>query len=218
MLVSHRHGFIYTKTLKTAGTSVEVYFEPFCMREGEWVPSHYREEYVSETGIVGRRCDDHVAVRQGWWNHMPAQDIRDRLGQDCWDRYFKFCVVRDPYEKMISAFFFAHQGREECLRPELSPKLFALWLTSFALPVDRNKYLLDGAFALNDVIRHESLADDMGRICRRLDLPWEPQRMPRYKMGVRPDWASAAHMYEPESRQVVQDAFAYEFQAFGYPV
>ena len=36
MLISHRKQFIYTKTYKTAGTSVEVYFEPYCMQEGEW--------------------------------------------------------------------------------------------------------------------------------------------------------------------------------------
>ncbi|KPA10844.1 hypothetical protein MHK_008953, partial [Candidatus Magnetomorum sp. HK-1] len=47
MLVSHRHKFIYTKTFKTAGTSVESYFEPFCMNDGEWSRSHPRDQYIS---------------------------------------------------------------------------------------------------------------------------------------------------------------------------
>ena len=33
MLISHPKRFIYTKTVKTAGTSVEVYFEPWCREE-----------------------------------------------------------------------------------------------------------------------------------------------------------------------------------------
>ena len=51
MLVSHRYKFIYTKTRKTAGSSVESYFEPFCMPDGEWTQRHLREEYVSDAGI-----------------------------------------------------------------------------------------------------------------------------------------------------------------------
>lgn len=35
MLISHRKRFIFTKTAKTAGTSVESYFEQYCMPEGE---------------------------------------------------------------------------------------------------------------------------------------------------------------------------------------
>ncbi len=55
MLVSHRYRFIYTKTMKTGGTSVESYFERFCMPDGEWTQSHGREEYVSDAGIIGFR-------------------------------------------------------------------------------------------------------------------------------------------------------------------
>ena len=51
MLVSHRYKFIYTKTRKTAGSSVESYFEPFCMPHGEWTQRHLGEEYVSDVGI-----------------------------------------------------------------------------------------------------------------------------------------------------------------------
>ena len=63
MLISHRKRFIYTKTVKTAGTSVESYFEPYCMREGEWSFSHSRAEYVSEAGIVGIRTGEPLELK-----------------------------------------------------------------------------------------------------------------------------------------------------------
>ena len=53
MLFSRRYRFIYAKTAKTAGTSVEDYVEPYCMRLGEQTPSHIREACESEAGIVG---------------------------------------------------------------------------------------------------------------------------------------------------------------------
>lgn len=52
MLVSHLKKFIYTKTVKTAGTSVEAYFERYCILPGDFRVTHTREEYVSSGGIV----------------------------------------------------------------------------------------------------------------------------------------------------------------------
>jgi len=108
MLVSHRYKFIYTKTVKTAGTSVESYFEPYCMKEGEWSFAHSRDEYTSETGIIGYRGnqipDDCV-----YYNHMPAQKIKNLLGEDIWNSYFKFCVVRNPFSKAASYYYFEEE-------------------------------------------------------------------------------------------------------------
>jgi hypothetical protein len=57
MLVSHRYKFFYTKTCKIAGSSVESYFERFCMPEGEWTQQHFRDQLISDTGIVDFRGD-----------------------------------------------------------------------------------------------------------------------------------------------------------------
>lgn len=85
MLVSHTHRFIYTKTVKTAGTSVEAYFEPLCMPPGTWDLSGPREETVTETGIVGYRGPTRPGTAPVWYNHMPAAEIRTRLGSETWN-------------------------------------------------------------------------------------------------------------------------------------
>ncbi len=47
MLVSHRHQFIYTKTHKTASTSVEAYFERFCFPPGDaFILQHHRPALI----------------------------------------------------------------------------------------------------------------------------------------------------------------------------
>ena len=102
MLISHRKRFIFIKTVKTAGTSVESYFEKYCMPEGEWQEAHTRDEYVSEEGIIGYRGPD--ASSSTWYNHMSAQKLLDLAGRDIWDSYFKFTVIRNPFDKLISAF------------------------------------------------------------------------------------------------------------------
>jgi hypothetical protein len=104
MLISLRKKFICTKTVKTAGTSVESYFEPYCMLEGEWQFSYGREEYVDQSGIIGYRGT--VRKSKTWTNHMSAEAIKELIGEKIWNSYFKFCVIQNPYDKLISAFHF----------------------------------------------------------------------------------------------------------------
>ncbi len=114
MLVSHRKHFIFTKTTKTAVTSIESYFEPYCMADGEWQKSHLRDEYVSEFGIIGYRGPD--PSNSTFYHHLSAMEIRDLIGEDIWNSYFKFTVIRNPFDKLISAFWFFedyHQSQKK---------------------------------------------------------------------------------------------------------
>ena len=104
MLVSHRKHFIYTKTAKTASTSVETYFEPLCLAPGRWTFQHARDETVTDEGIIGYRGADTDGKR--WFNHMSCEVIRAQLGASRWDDYFKFAVIRDPFDKLLSGYFF----------------------------------------------------------------------------------------------------------------
>jgi hypothetical protein len=221
MLVSHLHKFIYTKTRKTAGSSVESYFEPFCMPEGEWTQRHFREEYVSAAGIIGFRGKGDAY----WRNHMPARLIRRRLGEDIWRSYFKFCVIRNPFEKAISAFYYKKylKGRDDRGRTpqqvpwtDQDPQLFEDWLERARAPIDRYTFCIEGSFVLDDVIRYESLVPDMQRICERLTLPWEPERLPAFKAGIRPREATAEQLYTPRARALVRQAYRFELRYFGY--
>lgn len=222
MLVSHRYRFIQTKTRKTGGTSVESYFEPFCMRDGEWSQQHFREEYTSAAGIVGHRGPPARARAARWWNHMPAWLIRERLGEEMWHSYFKFCVIRNPFEKAISAYYHSKllRTKEPDRRPacwsEDDPQLFEEWLEHDRLPTDRDVFCIDGRFALDDFIRYENLLADMQRVCERLGVSWDARRLPMFKAGFRPREAAAERLYTLRSRELVAGISEFELRYFGY--
>jgi hypothetical protein len=219
VLVSHRHKFIYTKTLKTGGTSVESYFERFCMPEGEWSQSHWRNEYVSEAGIIGFRGPN-MPSNCRWWNHMPAALIRRGIGEGAWAEYFKFCVVRNPFDKVVSAFYFVRRAANNPVQladPARERALFEQWLLQGSqLPLDRDKYLIDGKFCLDEVVRYENLAGDLEKVCARLSVPWEPSLLPNFKSGIRPNDARVEMLYSERARKVVANVFAFELEYFGY--
>jgi len=65
MIISHKHKFIFIKTRKTAGTSIEIFLSQFCgkndtltpigegeslRKEQDIVPSHYlKNEFLAKT-------------------------------------------------------------------------------------------------------------------------------------------------------------------------
>lgn len=211
MLISHRKQFIYTKTAKTASTSVECYFEPYCMPEGDWVFQHARDEYVSETGIIGYRG------RQGgeteWFNHMSAAAIRDKTGSSTWNDYFKFAVIRNPFDKLVSGYFFSTRHGN---RPQNPVTGFREWLRGGGEIIDRHTYTIDGKICLDYFIRYESLLNGIQYVCDRLDLPFEPDRLPDLKRGFRNHGTPVAEFYDNESRAIVAEKYAFELDFFGY--
>lgn len=217
MLVSHRFRFIYTKTIKTGGTSVESYFEKYCMKDGEWKFSHSRDEYISEYGVIGYRGIDNSKSK--FYNHMPASLIRDLIGEQMWNDFFKFCVIRNPYDKIISAFF--HLEAKRVIMPELKQQRvchFREWIKSGrGLINDRELYTIDNKICMDDFIRTESMLHDLERICNHLGVPYAPDELPRLKSGFKPSDVLLSEYFDKETDQIVRKYYAFEFETFGYP-
>ncbi|MDF1859541.1 MAG: sulfotransferase family 2 domain-containing protein [Verrucomicrobiales bacterium] len=235
MLVSHRKEFIYTKTVKTAGTSVESYFEKYCMPEGEWSEEHSRDVCVSDAGIIGFRGSNRPKEIE-WFHHMPASRIKDQIGDEIWNRYFKFCVIRDPFDKAVSAFYHFKKAREaggaDARKKTLKQKIseffsppvkfnsvaeeFEHWLSEGNMGVDRDKYTIDGEFCVDYVIRYEALSEGLQEVCEKIGIEYEPDRLPTFKKGMRDEKVGLYDIYTPKAIEIVSDVFAYELEKFGY--
>lgn len=236
MLVSHRKHFIFTKTVKTAGTSVESYFEQYCMPDGEWQESHNREEYISVAGIIGYRGPQRKG--ETWYNHMPAKLIRDLIGQGVWDSYFKFTVIRNPFDKLISGFYFKEKRKKYYSRKrrligyahkilgigdpidrvsgDTDIERFRSWIRTGDAVIDRDKYLIDGIECVDFFMRFEELNDGVKHVCDRLSIPYNPSRIPEFKKGIRNGRLNIRDYYDSETKRVVQEKYAWELERFGY--
>ena len=152
MLISHRKKFIYTKTVKTAGTSVELFFEKYCFADREWKFSHARDEYSSASGIVGYRGADKGSST--FYNHMPAEELKNLLGKQIWDNYHKFTVIRNPFDKMVSAFYhFEKKNKADKYLADgkSDTQRFREWVLGGGEIIDRSAYMIDG-----EIVRHKA--------------------------------------------------------------
>ncbi len=215
---------------------MESYFEKYCMAQGEWAKSHGRDEYVSESGIIGYRGAERKIST--WYNHMPARAIRDLMGEEIWSHYFKFTVVRNPFDKLISGFFMYDRpqnkrgtihglkslvkrmvGRGDPIhrvKGTTEVERFRSWIREGGAIIDRDKYLIDGKECLDYYIRFESLDDGIRQVCEQLSTPFEPARIPEFKKGLRHHRTKTRDYYDATTEKIVRNLYAWELEKFSY--
>lgn len=217
MLVSHLYNFIFTKTSKTAGTSVEVYFEPYCLHEQMRSDRSGHEMCVSEAGIIGQRGDG--AFQKKWYNHMPARRIKHQLGHEAWDKYYKFTTIRNPFDKVVSAFHFEIKNAKKIIEHKhLLQVFFREWLMHGRLFNDRDRYVIDNEICLDYFIRYDQLQEGIEHVCNTLGLPFEPEKLPRMKANHRPRKRNYADYYEVDTLALVARHYSYEIRKFGFSI
>jgi len=194
MIISHKHKFIFLKVPKTASTSVEIFFEQFC----------------DENDIIGFRGSKEKKdrINPEWWNHMPAYLIKKKIGNKIWDSYFKFCVIRNPWDFLVSLYFF---------RVKHNKLDFNKWLVSNRwTPGYSSWFLIDDRFAVDYCIRFESLKEGLQSVCNKLGLKCDINKLGHYKSKFRKDKRHYSFYYNEESKKLVENAFRKEIDIFNY--
>jgi hypothetical protein len=223
MLLSHRKQFIYFKTRKTASTSVEIFFEPFCVEDPAHVPQRSTTPIISPAGIVGARRDGQ-SEEAAFYASMPAIQLLQRIGLSTFNRYFKFANVRNPFDKMVSRFWWvlSERGRSDACKTlsldEARVKFRRYIAESPAgrLDNDRPAFFIGPEPVADAFIRYEHLAEDMAAICARLGIEEGHASMGRYNSGARHLEAPFADYYDEASVDKISRIFSWDIKKFGY--
>jgi hypothetical protein len=198
MIISHKYRFIFIKTAKTAGTSIETYLSGFCGEEDVLTPVD-----PPEPGHRPRNGE-------GFYNHIGAGEIRAIVGDGIWSRYFKFCFERNPWDKVASMYFFWKK------RFGSEASKFEDFVKLGQFPADYDKYSIDGRIEADFIGQHERLTEDFRRICQQLGIP-ASDRLPRAKSQYREgNRFPYAELYTEATRDIVAAAFEREIRYFGY--
>ena len=236
MIISHEHRFIFIKTQKTAGTSIEVLLSQLAGADAVVTPvkpaveGHQPRNFARPGRLM---ADVPFVLRDGlrrvsggagrpaiaYWNHISARRVATLVGRRTWDSYFTFAFERNPWDKVASAYFWQEAG-------EGTPERFRDWVatraqpteqpytTAGSLPVDFDRYSLDGrSIGVDFVGRYEDLDADLGRVFDEVGLAGST--LPRSKSGTRPALA-ISELYDAETVERVAASFGAELAAFGY--
>lgn len=192
MLISHKYKFIFIKTTKTAGTSIEIELSkflgesdivtPIFPKEDNHKPKNYRN-YLGK--IVPKNLHKYIPKKMisTYYNHIPAKYVKNNLGEERFNSYYKFCIEREPIDKCISHYSMLknspyHKNNSKTLSWER-------YIDMKKFPYDHNKYLdNNGNLIVDKIIRFENLSDELEKVCRKLKLPFKKLKS-KAKSGFR---------------------------------
>jgi hypothetical protein len=200
-MISLQHKFLYIHIPKTAGNAVQNILRDFSEDKVVCLTPY-------QDGV------ERFEVRNAQFNiqkHSTLAEYQRELGDTTLTGLFKFCCVRNPWERAISYYFSPHRGavawdRQAFIRllDEIKP------ITAFLR--------LDGAKAKNSpaknadcLMRFERLAQDFHVVCERLGLP--KTELPVRNKSARAHFSS---YYDAELIELVRQRFEDDIAEFGY--
>lgn len=158
-------------------------------------------------------------------HHLPSM-LKKTASDDWVDRCYKFAFVRNPWDRVVSLFFYLRQFRKgtcewpnsllldfpsfvrEITKPDsptykIRPAGKSFW---YALP--QTHWLIPD---LNFVGKFENLDTDWARICEEINLSCK--KLPMHNPSEHLHYAS---YYDDETQIMVADRYADEIERFGY--
>ena len=200
MPVFHDHKIVFFHIGKTGGFSVEK-----ALGIGQLDYRVFDEHWV------------HGLNKGVMTQHARPGYVKQMVGDEIFREYFKFTVVRNPWNRMVSAYNYLinmHQKRFES---------FEKWLEHKHEMVIRNKYkegshyipqveyLTDSAGnpCCNQVIRFEALSDGFNNICDGIGIKASLPHLNKSKHGSR-------GMYTEHTKTLVNEMYENDIERFNY--
>jgi hypothetical protein len=250
MIISHKHRFIFVHCRKAAGSSIAVSLSRYLgpddlqfsgitdgIEHGVWPPRRVLREGLASAPAkellrgVMRPKRFWLAISNGIKHryapllgesasHPPASRVMEAFPRE-WASYFKFCVVRNPWAKTVSDYFWRTRRLD-------SPPSFEAYLDALvsgnplARITPRNHdnwplYTINDRVAVDRVVRFEKLTAELGPVLQETGIAWDgwlPHAKARTaKAAGGSDYRSH---YNGRTAGMVAALYALEIAEFGY--
>lgn len=173
-----------------------------------------------------------------WQKHKDLSRYANELEPQVFARYFKFAIVRNPWDRLLSDYNFqkkknapANQklfavddrGQSRRFRDWVETALFKpdhyeprRWGAEVSPGIHRwspqvDWISLDGKIAVDCVLRLERLQKDFEKVCRVLGRPSGELPCRNWKFHLH-----YSHYYDEATQRLVGDYYAKDIEAFGY--
>lgn len=227
MIISHQHKFIFVKTEKTAGTSLEIALSKYCgpddvlssltpkdesIRRALGYPGaqNYRLPFSQYSVPDALRC-----LRLGkplhFFNHARALFIRNHIDPEAWHSYYKFCFERNPWDKFVSWYYWTYKGepRPPIAEAVQSREFKAFRARGWNVYTEKSKVIVDRVF------RYDQLPQALSEIQEKIGLEELPI-MPQTKNSHRKDKRAYQEILSRESREIIGESYREEIDLFDF--
>lgn len=210
MLYSASKSFLFIHVPKTAGTSIRSVLEPYCGKKGAFNYLARRLEQFPKTvhsiGLTRLRTYD---------AHSTYSDISKIIPTDELNNLFKFCFVRNPYDRAYSYYLhvLGHTSHREYekIKGYGSFSIMLQNLGEIKEPSQKSYLVNDNNEICVDFIgKLENIRNDFQEICTKFDIDFQ---LPVKNKRKHKPWQEA---YQGDDWKYIAEYYAEDFEAFDY--
>jgi len=221
MLISHSKQFIFIHMYKTAGTSVMGVFSPYSRLIDRMAYDYkFSRKLFGMTNRLMGWGNDGMKQFTGFHKHAKAYEIKEKLEKKQFDSYYKFSFVRNPYDFLVSLYFYSKQFKRDPSRlvfkdMEYKDFLKRVISNNTASQLDFITDPHDSKLLVDYIGRFETLERDIAIIQERLDIKngrSVKHTNPSFKRKSK-DYKA---YYDEESRDLVENNFQRDLDLLGY--
>lgn len=214
MRISHKYKFVFLAVPRTGSTTVRKILDDY---------SDVKSLHISK-----------VTDMYPYYHHIPAGKLKKIFADKGWDwgSYRKFCVVRNPYDRVVSLYHHNHKMIENKEKRKRPLKYFFLkrigvtyqtfyeyvnklnTLNGLATSLENFISDEDGNVLVEDVLMFENLKSDLSRYLNNLGIQIKREDVPHLNSSSRRK--NYKNYYDEETRQIIKRLYAYEIERFGY--
>ncbi|MFT6153738.1 MAG: hypothetical protein ACJA1X_001083 [Bermanella sp.] len=213
MIISKRHKFIFIKTKKTAGTSLEIALSKICGPDDIITPISPTDEATrQQLGYRGPQ-NHQINGKESFYNHIGADQIEQYVDAEMWNTYYKFCFERNPFDKVVSWFYWEHQQTNP--KPSITEFIESGHASLVGGPGGYDLYTKNNQLVVDHVCRFENLQRELDNIEKHLNLPKIPP-LPRAKSQFRIDKRPYQEILSDKDKDNISQIFKREIDMFNY--
>ncbi|MCK5525337.1 MAG: sulfotransferase family 2 domain-containing protein [Thiomargarita sp.] len=206
MIISNKHQFVFVAIPKTATHAIRFALRQHLDEKTDW----------EQVGLFVKKSLPFESLAKLGNGHIKCTEIQPFLEQNTWNNYFKFTIVRNPYDRFISYCFFMN-------REDITFKKYALERMKKIIvnkKVHQNLWFIpqyhfitdnNGELMVDFVGKYENLVNAHQHICTKIGIPSE--QLPRINRSIHNNYAE---YYDDELRQAVFEFYQPDFDLLGY--
>lgn len=228
MIISHKHRYIFIKTGKTGGSSVEHFLSAHCgpddvvtglsdpresllqTARNTRLPLH-RSLYVSMPIPPILPDRKHRRSTREFYQHMPAFRVRRALPARIWRTYLSFTIARNPFDLAVSQYYWntkATMGTRQAVSD------YVLSAPPYRL-TNWHMYALGDRVIVDEILRYEHLADGLRGIVERTGMGAD-LLLPHAKGGIRPPGSHYRDLLSAAARNRIEIVARRELDHLSY--
>ena len=216
MLISYSHNFLFVHIAKTGGTSVRTALRRY--RWGGWYSLP-----LGVASLVSQITRPRHKLGLKFPRHAKAVAALEMLPTEVYQRFFKFTIVRNPWDLQVSSYHHIRREKpavlegvtnfEDFLKRKFDPERAYDFMLDISAE-SQSEYLVDlqGRMIVDFVGRYETLQQDFNQICERVGI--KPTPLPHLRRAR--DREDYRRYYTDELADLVAEHYASDLQRLGY--